>query len=314
MYKDLDVIFPIGKEHQFIEAALQSIRESSKINLRIIFVDNTINGLKNVDRLINKNDIFIREPVRGFARALNAPLNESIDWSPFITVVNSDDLVDPSKFSLQIEGIETTNSDISITKLKKIMNGKELGHTFGQPSLLEYHPIFLLFGSYGADATVLGTSKWWKQNARRSEEVDGDLVDFENAIRTYPLTKIHSIAKNLYIYRQNEHQMSKKRASIGDFLRLRNQLSDFLRIYELEQASVETLFSIRPNRVYPLGINPKERVAANLLMREILTKASSDLALTEVIQHDIQVLMTKRELNISNFGSLKLILENLLKK
>ena len=84
--------------------------------------------------------------------------------SESIGLFNSDDLVDPYRFKKQLSALGSY--DLSITGMYKInQKGAPIAPLTGEIKSKKYDPIYLLLGSYGANATWVMQKTWWLENA-----------------------------------------------------------------------------------------------------------------------------------------------------
>jgi glycosyltransferase involved in cell wall biosynthesis len=228
MQPSCDVIIPVGRLDRFLTKSINSAHESVGVNTRIILVNNSNEDQKQFIKLLRNKDIYLEQNLRGYARALNTPLEEQLDFNEYVTVLNSDDVVNTAKFIKQIDSIRKYGLDVSITKLRKFSGIFRIPKRFGDYDYNHWHKIGLLLGAYGADATQLFTRDYFLKCGNRDQSIHPDLVDLEYAYRNFGLANIKALPEELYQYRQHLRQMSKDRATQSDFMKITKSVQEFL--------------------------------------------------------------------------------------
>jgi hypothetical protein len=130
--------------------------------------------------------------------------------SPYLALMNSDDLIASKRFEKQLERLKNSGSDLCITEMRKFSKdvGRTLPSVLGTVGSIEYSPELLLLGSYGANATWLFSREWAITN---NVFVNlGENSDWKSALRSFPNTKIVRIDEELYYYRLHNLQTTKK--------------------------------------------------------------------------------------------------------
>lgn len=146
---------------------------------------------------------------QGYASALN----ESKQYlkAEWIGLMNSDDLISQNRFSLQIEKIIESETDLSICALQKFGSKGRIPSLAGviDPNIFDYR--FLLLGAYGADATwVARTSTFRAINFP-------DLTlgsDWCAAIENFPGLKVSGVSESLYFYRMHSDQVTADKTNL----------------------------------------------------------------------------------------------------
>ena len=128
-----------------------------------------------------------------------------------------------------------------------------------------YHPLFLILGSYGADATWLMRSDWWRQNAF----FDGyDCLDWRIALASFPKSEVFYCDQTLYFYRVHSDQSTNPKKRVSD-LQLTYLLWRSLGIqYGLEGLTEAVFYSMAA----PWATKPQ----INLKDLDIFTKSLKD--------------------------------------
>jgi glycosyltransferase involved in cell wall biosynthesis len=228
----LDILFPFHRNDNFFIEALNSILESKFKDYRLILIDDTIeNSTKiNFDFLTKKeiDYIYLRTPGNvGYGYSLKKG-TEYIE-APFVALMNSDDCIHPERFSIQMEFIK--DSDLNFCKMKKYsQTQKHLASLMGESFGPRYDPIFLLLGSYGANATWLMKSEWWLKNSFFDPYYG---LDWRIALKTFPYSKISFTNLELYFYRSHKDQYSKKSRKRSEYDQIFSEWCEFAEKYNL---------------------------------------------------------------------------------
>jgi hypothetical protein len=167
---------------------------------------------------------------QGYGNALE--LGSQIIESQVCALMNSDDLVHPDRFKLQIRSLE--NVDLSFTKMQRISrNGRKVSTLGGEISGSLYDPIMLLFGSFGANASWCMKTEWWKRHAFFDL---GECLDWRIALSTFRSTRISMIDQNLYYYRRHNFQVTTNRkVSVEAMDSVYQCWANFAQIFGLQQ-------------------------------------------------------------------------------
>jgi hypothetical protein len=201
----IDVILPFHKIDQYFHDALESLAESKNVKLRLILVDDTLRQGFDLSSLALKfSDIELVKTGggRGYGLALSAA-SKFID-SEAIGLFNSDDLVSPWRFKKQLSSLE--NFDLSITSMQRISRSGNKGSSLmGEISSDKYDPIYLLLGSYGANATWVARQNWWKEKMFFDTQ---ECLDWRIALKSFSKTNIHWNPEKLYYYRKHSGQVT----------------------------------------------------------------------------------------------------------
>ena len=201
----IDVIFPFHRVDSFLLEAIDSLSMSKEVSFRAIVVDDRADQSKNVESLFGKfrnSTIVSTGGGAGYGAALKAGTENST--ADVIALFNSDDLVDPMRLALQSKSL--TYSDLSIARMERIKaNGHRSKSISGEVFSNNYHPAYLLLGSYGANATWCMRSEWWKKNAFFD---DDECLDWRIALSAFPTSKITYLESPLYFYRRHPNQIT----------------------------------------------------------------------------------------------------------
>lgn len=202
---DLEVLLPFHRVDSYFIEAIESLNRSKGVSFRLILIDDRIDRKIDISPILRsiKNVILVEtEGGIGYGKSLELGTNEAS--ASVIALFNSDDLICENKFYRQIKSLDS--ADISITKIQRILqNGQKSMSKSGTIQISRYNPIFLLFGSYGADASWCMRKEWWTKNAFFD---DKECLDWRIALSSFSHSKISFIPESLYYYRKHSMQSS----------------------------------------------------------------------------------------------------------
>jgi hypothetical protein len=202
----VDVLLPFHNLNSLLIDAINSVLDSQAITLRIVLINDTCEELTLDDLAISRHsghELIITPP--GFKSGYGKSLDRAKAWldSEYVGLMNSDDLVDPTKFNKQIQQLSAGNFDISITQMKRIdVRNRVSTSIFANSEPLEYSPFFLLLGSYGANAT-------WTMRREifcRLELDTKACLDWRLALANFSNLNIAYLPEPLYFYRRHSSQ------------------------------------------------------------------------------------------------------------
>jgi hypothetical protein len=202
---DLDILFPFHRVDKFLAEAIESVNLSNSVNFNLIAIDDRPNQDKDISYLFKsvKNSKILHTS-GGLGYGLSLKLGSEVVEAPYTALFNSDDLIDPLRFRKQLSALE--NSDLSITSLKRINEkGRKSISYSGSITSSRYDPLFLLFGSYGANASWCMHSEWWKKNAFFDSQ---ECLDWRIAMTSFRATNISYLNEPLYFYRKHRSQIT----------------------------------------------------------------------------------------------------------
>lgn len=202
---DLDVLLPIHRIDRHLDAAIDSIKNSEGVSLRLIIIDDRKNKNEDLSPILRrlKNYILI-DTSGGIGYGLSLELGSTFIESDVVALFNSDDLVSVNRFYNQINSLN--KSEVSISNMMRILeNGRTSFSKSGEIIVDEYNPLYLLFGSYGANATWCVRSDWWKKNMFFDER---ECLDWRIALQAFRKSEISFLAEPLYFYRRHDYQTS----------------------------------------------------------------------------------------------------------
>lgn len=124
----ISVIVPVYNVEDYLESCLDSISNQTYSNLEIIVVDDGSpdNSGQIADEYKKKDNrvSVIHQRNGGLSAARNSGLEQAT--GDFVCFIDSDDWIEPDYLELLYAGVQTFNAEISVIKLKKINDLKEL--------------------------------------------------------------------------------------------------------------------------------------------------------------------------------------------
>jgi glycosyltransferase involved in cell wall biosynthesis len=204
----VSVILPFHRRDQFLTQAISSVLESTKVRLELILIDDSPDFADQDSRptwVKNDRVKLVRTPgAIGYGKSLQ--LAGDHVSGQYVALMNSDDLITPNRFIEQMRKLE--RSELCITNMVKIdLRGKRKPFLLGEvpPSL--YDSTFLLLGSYGANATWMCHTDWWKTWAFFD---DYSALDWRIALSSFYESSVSYLSEVHYFYRVHNEQVTRK--------------------------------------------------------------------------------------------------------
>jgi hypothetical protein len=233
----LDVLLPFHRYDQFFQDAVNSVLASNFQDFKLILIDDRPKNEQN------KTSFFLRTPkislvktdgLIGYGNALK--IGSQAISSDVIALMNSDDLMKPSRFTLELKLIEA--HDVVFTKMENISaNGKKISSMMGELMKSSFDPFYLIFGSYGANATWCMKREWWDKYAFFDNQ---ECLDWRIALNSFNKSSIGYVDETMYFYRKHSKQVTfNKNVSKQALQPLMQSWSRFLNEYGLSSGSFE---------------------------------------------------------------------------
>ncbi len=208
---EISVLLPFHLENDFLWDAIDSVCSSVEVDFQLILIDDCKFPSRIEDFLANRSYAKVKlvrnKGIHGYGPALLAGKNYC-DGN-YVALMNSDDLMDPERLVKQLCALRDTNSDVCITKMRQISSsGKTILPILSDFQTKEFSLLYLLLGSYGANATWLMTRDWFEENFVFDSF---DLLDWRIALSAFPDSKLTYIDEQLYTYRKHDLQGTKNR-------------------------------------------------------------------------------------------------------
>lgn len=208
---EISVLLPFHLENDLLRDAIDSVFSSVEVDFQLILIDDC-KFPSNIEHFLAERSYVNVKLVRnngqhGYGPALLAG-KEHCDGN-YIALMNSDDLIDANRLEKQLCALRDTNSDICIAKMKQISkSGKTVFSILSDFQTKEFSLFYLLFGSYGANATWLMTRGWFEEKFVFDSL---DLLDWRIALSAFPGSKLTYVDEHLYTYRKHDLQGTKNR-------------------------------------------------------------------------------------------------------
>jgi glycosyltransferase involved in cell wall biosynthesis len=226
--KSVSVLLPFHRVDEFFNEAVKSVLNSEDIDVQLILIDDRPASKIEKDLVFADSRILIVQTLGGvgYGKALEIGSRE-VEFD-FVGLMNSDDLVHPSKLKRQLDLL--SNSDICITGMQKISeNGKSVIPSIsGSLSLTQYHPAFLLLGAFGANATWTMHRSWWEEWAIYDSF---SALDWRIALNAFPSSIVSVIDEPLYSYRTHNLQSTRGSDAFRDHEVVYREWSSFLSLF-----------------------------------------------------------------------------------
>lgn len=283
---DLDVLLPFHRVDKYFKEAIESLSNTQGVSFNVILIDDRLDKSENILKQIIalKNFIIVEtEGQQGYGLALKA--GSAHIKADSVALFNSDDLMHSLRFKKQLQKLE--NFDLNITKMNRInSSSKQTISLGGEICSSNYDPIYLIFGSYGANATWCMKSSWWHENAFFDNKA---CLDWRIALNTFEKTKISFTSEYLYSYRKHENQITnQKNVSKNYMLPVFNDWNKFLVTQNLASYSYETFLSIAAPWIKP---DPLSKVE----IKKFYVDISNQLpAVSTEVAKDLRALIQKR--------------------
>lgn len=212
----IDVVLPFHKIDQFLRLAIESIFASDGVDVHLILLDDrqnvSIDG-EELEFLLafyrNKNISYYPTIKRGYANAINQ--SRLYLRSEYVALMNSDDLIHPKRFAIQLNILQKNQADLIISRIRKFNSFGFLPSLSGEIDYSSYHPSFLLLGAYGADATWFTKKDIFQQMKFPDIPLGADWIV---AMQNFFKIKVFGVDKSLYFYRMHKTQVTQLNSNV----------------------------------------------------------------------------------------------------
>ena len=233
----LDVLLPFHRYDQFFQDAVDSVLASDYQNFTLILIDDRPKNEQN------KTSFFLRTPkislvktdgLTGYGNALK--VGSQVISSDVIALMNSDDLMKPNRFTSELKLIEA--HDVIFTKMENTsVSGKRIPSMMGEIMGSSFDPFYLIFGSYGANATWCMKREWWDKHVFFDNQ---EYLDWRIALNSFNNSNIGYVDETMYYYRKHSKQVTfNKNVSKETLQPLLQSWNRFLNEYGLSSGSFE---------------------------------------------------------------------------
>ena len=206
----LDVLLPFHINNRHFESAVQSCLDALPPNSRLVLINTMPRPIpiqKNDERLVE-----LVSPGSSYISALH--LGTKYSTAKYVALMNSDDLIHPSRFQRQLEEIERKKVDLVTTGIRKFGHSRRFIRAITGSSPSQFSLLSLLVGSYGADATWLFSRKWSVDLNIFGDTKD--ISDWTTAMRVMRHARTFRLDENLYHYRIHPEQSTHSQKSLPE--------------------------------------------------------------------------------------------------
>ena len=296
MLGQIAVVIPFRGELEHLTQAVNSVRESSFKDFRIIVFDDNDQPHGNLD-FLKESEYF---PTGGIGLPAVIEYSKNLISEDFVAILAGDDIMSISRLQLQVDAIGKAGSEICLSRMQKFsLSHERVEMLSGSPEIETFTKTWLLLGAYGADGTILMTTDFYKKKYVL-DPVDS-YSDWTLALANYP-NKIAYVPEELVFYRQHEGQTTRK--SRNDFLQSG--------VYPAWQHTFNEIFGSSPTQdvLLILGapwfrcvVKPRSILKSRLYAAQIIA-SFRDQSYTKIDQESLERLILRRylfRLSLSNF-------------
>jgi glycosyltransferase involved in cell wall biosynthesis len=212
--KRIDVILPFHRDDLHLRRAINSVIQSTNVNLRLILIDDRLNQDSKISLEITKGISVAFAHTKG-GQGYGAALKKGSEFidSDFVALMNSDDLVHHERFRIQQESI--AGYDLNFTSLiRQNARGQYSKSITGELSYGEFDTSFLFLGAYGANASWFMTREWWFENSFFDDQA---ALDWRIALSSFQHSRVKYLHKPLYFYTRHKMQSTSRSTTPAQF-------------------------------------------------------------------------------------------------
>lgn len=206
----VDIIIPFHRVNHDLKQAVKSAHETTGVQTRIVAVNDSGLEVLKEELDLKPEDLLIKSKFPGYIGALSAGVQAVT--SPYVAFLDSDDLIDPSKISTQLEEMLLNDLDVVTCEIVKFSQSdlEYLDfHILGKlPDCLKQSEK-LIFGAYGADSSILIRREILKSTWASHSMYPSHLADYGWLLANVYRFRVGHISQPLYFYRSHGLQMSR---------------------------------------------------------------------------------------------------------
>jgi glycosyltransferase involved in cell wall biosynthesis len=207
---DVDVIFPFHKDTFFLREAIISAQNSTDVNVRIIAINDSNTYFDKEDLSLRSEDILVASEEKGYQGALLTGM--SLTSADYISFLDSDDKLSPDKLFVQLKALKESGADLATGKILRFHS--TINHTFESPMSDGIYATLSqreksIFGSHGADSTIMFKSSVLKETWRIHSSFPARLSDYGWLLSVLPSIRVIHCEQSIYYYRTHPGQMSR---------------------------------------------------------------------------------------------------------
>ena len=283
---DIDVLLPFHRVDHYLTSAIESLASSKNIKFNVILIDDRKDKSQKIYQLFRqlpKCELVTTPGGLGYGAALKA--GTKLISCESVALFNSDDLVHPLRLRKQIEGLD--ESDLNFTKIQRITEAnKKSPSLMGEIRAPIYDPMYLLLGSYGANASWCMRTDWWFRNAFFDSD---ECLDWRIALNSFSGSKVGLINEPLYYYRKHSNQVTANKKIDNNLMYVvyeswKKTVSE----YSMSTFSFETFQVLATPWLFPKIINLQEILNFKREITELLRHHPKE------ISFDVQNILRRR--------------------
>jgi glycosyltransferase involved in cell wall biosynthesis len=272
---EVDVLIPFHQIDNNLTQAIKSVISSQGIETRIIAVNDTNLKVKPESIGLRNTDILVPSKSNGYIGALSTGV--AIATAQNVAFLDSDDLYHPTKLRKQLDLLSASGADLVTCRIAKFSSDASKsvkGYALGDfPDVLTQSEL-LIFGSYGADSSILINREKLQNTWDKHSNFPPHLADYGWLLATVADLNCQHLAEFLYFYRSHPAQMSRKSNLKQDWKMLHqfwleNLYKNIPRNLEFS-SGIST--SVTQSIVFPFSfpnLSLRERLDAILLLKKI---------------------------------------------
>jgi glycosyltransferase involved in cell wall biosynthesis len=212
----VDVIIPFHRLDNYLIAAINSIKSSRNVRIRLIAINDTGHHIDRAKLNLSNSDLLIETSDHGYINALKVGVAASTE--NYVAFLDSDDLVHPDKLSKQMEVLNKQNLDFVSCGIQKMNSKNQLsafGSVLGRVPKSNNSKELWVIGSHGADSTLLCRGETLRESWFTHQNFQAHFADYGWALSLPPEIRIGHLEDKFYFYRSHPRQISKS-PNLGD--------------------------------------------------------------------------------------------------
>lgn len=217
----VSVTFPIHKKHEFADLALNSILNQTHHRVEVLFLDNSLSGLRDSFDFTDKRIRYFRlSPSFRLADTLNFAIDEA--QGTYLARMDYDDIALPERIAVQVEFMEE-NPDVGVSGTniliignaidKNVSPGQEVKREFIHESITRN---LLTKNAFFHPTVIFKLSEIRKHNLRYRASYDS-AEDLDLWCRASRVLKLANIDRALLKYRLHPNQYSRLDGASSDY-------------------------------------------------------------------------------------------------
>lgn len=239
----VDLLIPFHRIDNYLKEAIASGIASKNVSLRAIVINDSNQEISKEELGLRQNDLLIKSRAKGYLGALST--GAELCSLEYVAFLDSDDLHDEERLAVQIAHLQKTSADMVSCNLKKFVGNKVDKHSrslSGSLPIFKLNTLKLLFGSYGADSSLVIKRQVVEATWHLHKKYPYQLADYAWLISAinggYKYIHTNEVS---YQYRTHSNQISR---SSG----LRREWEEVHNLWQkLFISAVGTKFDISPN-------------------------------------------------------------------